>query len=90
MTTWAKLTPEERKRARDQYKSMQKAPPEKKEEVKLKWQEYKDLPEGEKARLKAEVASKPTARPVPSKSTVAPVVPSVSGNPPVSTPAANR
>lgn len=90
MTTWAKLTPEERKRARDQYKSMQKAPPEKKEEVKLKWQEYKDLPEGEKARLKAEATSKPTARAAPSKPTVAPVVPAVSGNPPVSTPAANR
>jgi hypothetical protein len=30
MTEWAKLTPEERKRAREKYQSLQKAPPEKK------------------------------------------------------------
>lgn len=67
MTAWAKLTPEERKRARDQYLSLQKASPEKKEAVKMKWQEYKELPEADKARLKAEAASRPTPRPAPSK-----------------------
>jgi hypothetical protein len=67
MTDWAKLTPDERKRARDKYKSLQKDAPEKKEAVKLKWQEYTDLPESEKARLKAEAVKKPTPRPAPSK-----------------------
>lgn len=75
MTAWAKLTPEERKRARDQYLSLQKASPERKEVVKQKWQEYKDLPEAEKARLKAEASSRPTPRPAPSKPVVSANVP---------------
>ena len=72
MTAWAKLTPDERKRARDQYLSLKNASPEKKEAVKLKWEEYKDLPESEKARLKAEAARKPTPRPAPTKTSIAP------------------
>jgi hypothetical protein len=67
MTDWAKLTPDERKRARDKYKALQKDTPEKKEAVKLKWQEYKELPESERSRLKAEASKKPTPRPTPSK-----------------------
>lgn len=67
MTSWVKLSPEERKRARNQYLSLQKASPEKKEAVKMKWEEYKELPEEDKARLKAEAASRPTPRPAPSK-----------------------
>lgn len=67
MTAWAKLTPEERKHARDQYLSLQKASPEKKESVKQKWEQYKELPEAEKARLKAEAARKSARRPAPSK-----------------------
>jgi len=72
MTDWAKLTPDERKRARDKYKALQKDHPEKKEAVKLKWQEYKELPESEKNRLKAEATQKPASRPAPSKQAVAP------------------
>lgn len=72
MTDWAKLTPDERKRARDKYRSLQKAAPGKKEEVELKWKEYKELPESEKTRLKAEVARKPTPRPPPSKAPAPP------------------
>lgn len=67
MTAWAKLTPEERKRARDQYLALKKASPEKKEEVKQKWEAYKELPDAEKARLKAEAARKSTPRPPPGK-----------------------
>ena len=81
MTDWAKLTPDERKRARDKYKSLQKDTPEKKEAVKLKWQEYKELPESERIRLKAEASQKPTPRPTPSKPAVAPKPP-VSSVPP--------
>jgi hypothetical protein len=87
MTDWAKLTPEERKRARENYKSMQKAAPEKKEAVKLKWKEYKELPESEKARLKAEAARKPTPRPIPSKGAVATKAPAVPDHPPTTAPA---
>ena len=68
MTAWSKLSPEERKRARDQFLSLQKETPERKEAVKQKWEAYKELPEAEKARLKAEAAAKPTPRPAPSKS----------------------
>jgi hypothetical protein len=87
MTDWAKLTPDERKRAREQYKSLLKAPPEKKEAVKLKWQEYKELPESEKTRLKAEAARKPTPRPPPSKQATAPAPSSTPTAAPASVPA---
>lgn len=60
MTDWAKLSPDDRKRARDKYKALEKAPPEKKDAVRKKWQEYKALPESEKRQLKAEAARKDT------------------------------
>jgi hypothetical protein len=87
MTDWAKLTPDERKHAREQYKSLLKASPEKKEAVKLKWQEYKELPESEKTRLKAEAARKPTPRPPPSKQATVPAPSSAPTPAPASTPA---
>ena len=70
MTAWSKLSPDERKRARDQFLSLQKETPERKEAVKQKWEAYKELPEAEKARLKAEAMAKPTPRPAPSKTAV--------------------
>jgi hypothetical protein len=93
MTTWAKLTPQERKLARDQYLSLQKASPETKEAVKMKWQEYKELPEADKARLKAEAANRPTPRPAPAKpvapaaAQAKPVAATASQGKPVTTPA---
>lgn len=90
MIEWAKLTPDERKRARDKYLALQKAAPEQKESVKLKWQEYKELPESERSRLKAEAAAKPTPRPAPSKQPVA-TKPLVSPtNPPPARPATDQ
>ena len=71
MTAWSKLSPEERKHARDQFLSLQKETPERKEAVKQKWETYKELPEAEKARLKAEATARPTPRPAPSKATAA-------------------
>lgn len=82
MTDWAKLTPEERKRARDKYKALQKDTPEKKEAVKLKWQEYKELPESERSRLKAEASKKPTPRPAPSKAAAPKPSPAPTATPP--------
>lgn len=104
MTSWAKLSPDERKRARDQYLSLQKASPEKKETVRMKWQEYKELPEEDKARLKAEAARRPTPRPAPSKpmsptpakaagttpANLAPPPPPTNSQSPTSGPAATR
>jgi hypothetical protein len=58
MVEWVKLSPEERKLAREKFKNLQKATPEHKETVKQKWQEYKELPEEEKQRLQAEAAAK--------------------------------
>ena len=83
MIDWAKLSPDERKRARDKYMSLQKAHPEKKEAVKQKWQEYKELPESERTRLKAEATSKPTPRPVPAKTAVVARPPASAIPPPV-------
>ena len=94
MTDWAKLTPDERKRAREKYKSLQKGPPEKKEATKLKWQEYEELPDSEKTRLKAEAAQKPTPRPAPTKKTEAakppPVSPPTPNGPPSTSPAGQQ
>ena len=90
MTAWAKLTPDERKQARDQFRSLQKAPPEKKEAVKLKWQEYKELSEGEKARLKAEASTKPTPRPPPPKASGTPVARSEAGKTSIPAPATTQ
>jgi hypothetical protein len=90
MTDWAKLTPDERKRARDKYKALQKDAPEQKEAVKQKWQEYKELPESEKNRLKAEATRKPTPRPAPSKQPVAAAKPPTIPTPPPVDPAAPR
>ncbi len=62
MVEWVKLSPEERKLAREKFKNLQKASPEHKESIKQKWQEYKDLPEEEKQRLQAEAAKTPKAK----------------------------
>lgn len=53
MTEWVKLTPEERKRARENYKSLRRSSPNQKATLKNKWHEYQALPESEKSRLKS-------------------------------------
>lgn len=58
MVDWVKLSPEERKLAREKFKNLQKSPPEQKESIKQKWQEYKELPDEEKQRLQAEAAAR--------------------------------
>jgi hypothetical protein len=40
MKDWAKLTPEQRRAAREKYKTIKKLPPDKREQVKAQWQEY--------------------------------------------------
>jgi hypothetical protein len=40
MQEWAKLTPAERKVAREKYQTLKKQPPQKRDEVKRRWEEY--------------------------------------------------
>lgn len=67
MKEWAKLSPEERKTARDSFTSIQKAPQEHrdsmKETIKQQWQQYLELPESEKERLRNESARRTVTSP---------------------------
>ena len=93
MQEWGKLTPEQRKIARENYKAAKQLPIEKKQELKQKWEEYASLPPEEKERLKQQAVSQPSSSPVlkpilpaavPAPSTPAPAVP-VTDSPPAAT-----
>lgn len=76
MREWVKLSPEERKAAREKYKTLRNAPPEHQEAVKQKWQEYKELPDAEKLKLQEQAAkTRPQPRPGRPVKPLAPVVP---------------
>jgi hypothetical protein len=51
MQAWAKLTPEQRRQARENYKSIVKVPPEKRDKLREQWSEYQQLPPDERERL---------------------------------------
>jgi hypothetical protein len=51
MQAWAKLTPEQRRQARETYKQIVKAPPEKRGKLREQWAEYQQLPPQERDRL---------------------------------------
>lgn len=61
MRDWARLTPQERKAAREGYSSLQLAPADHREAMKAtisqQWQAYQNLPEAEKARLRSEATA---------------------------------
>ncbi|MBI4984943.1 MAG: DUF3106 domain-containing protein [Rhodocyclales bacterium] len=59
MKDWIKLSPEERKAAREKFKTLQKAPAEHKEAIKQKWQEYKELPEEERKQFQEAAKAQP-------------------------------
>jgi hypothetical protein len=65
MKDWAKLTPAQRKAAREKYRNVRQATPEQREALKKMWSEYQSLPDEEKSRLKQSGTAKPAARPVP-------------------------
>ena len=53
MRAWIKLTPAQRQQARERFKeSLQKTSPEHRQAIKQKWQEYSELPDAEKERLR--------------------------------------
>lgn len=53
MKAWASLTPDQRRAARDFYRDIEKLPPEKKQEVRHKWEEYQQFTEGQKQQYAA-------------------------------------
>jgi uncharacterized protein DUF3106 len=54
MQTWATLTPEQRRHARETYKQIVKAPPEKRAKLREQWAEYQALPEREREAVRPE------------------------------------
>jgi len=44
MQAWAKLTPEQRRVARDNYKSLKQLPPPQRQEISQKWQQQSNAP----------------------------------------------
>lgn len=59
MADWARLTPEERRAARETYQKTRTVPPEQK---KAQWVEYQSLPDAQKQQLAASVEQKKPAR----------------------------
>ena len=58
MAAWVKLTPDQRKNAREQYRKIGKLPPGKREVVSQQWEEYQQLPEAVKKNLAVESKKK--------------------------------
>ena len=59
MADWVKLTPDQRRVAREQYRKIGKLPPGKREVVTQQWTEYQQLPADVKKNLAAETKKKP-------------------------------
>ena len=51
MQTWVQLTPEQRKVARERYRSMHQLPPEQQSQLREKWERYQSLPPEQKQKL---------------------------------------
>ena len=72
MAEWSRMTPAERARARVQFQEVRRISP---EERQARWQEYQQLPDGErnqlaeKARVEREIANAASRRPAGSAST---------------------
>jgi hypothetical protein len=88
MRDWLKLTPEERRVARENYTLSKKLD---KGQKSAKWEQYQQLPEAEKRKLAADAATKKHVTNLPPKSqpkAVAPIKPATAPvtNPPPGTP----
>ncbi len=84
MRAWTKLTPEERRVARENYTLSKKLD---KSQKSAKWEQYQQLPEEEKRKLAADAAAKKQVTNLPPKSqpkAVAPIKPAPAA--PVTTP----
>ena len=58
MSDWVKLTPDQRRVAREQFRKIGKLPPAKREVVTQQWEEYQQLPPDVKKNLAAETKKK--------------------------------
>ena len=58
MSDWVKLTPDQRRAAREQYRKIGKLPAGKRETVSQEWEEYQQLPADVKKNLAAETKKK--------------------------------
>jgi len=73
MKDWAKLTPQERKVAREKYRNVRQASPDQREALKKLWSEYQTLPDEEKQRLK-QSATRSGTKPAPKPATGQPAI----------------
>jgi hypothetical protein len=58
MDAWAKLTVEQRRQARENYKRMAKVPPEKRARLRQQWAEYQALSPQERDAINPDAARK--------------------------------
>jgi hypothetical protein len=72
MSAWARLTPDERRIAREQFKNLRQLPPEQRKEVRQKWQEYQQLPPEKRRELGAPSAVHPATDVSPPPSNTSP------------------
>jgi len=62
MAGWAKLSPDERRKAREQYNELKALPAEKRSAAPQKWDEYRNLPPEKRDELRRKAAdAKPAA-----------------------------
>jgi hypothetical protein len=61
MTDWIKLSPQQRREAREKYRRIGKLPPEKRQTLSEKWAEYQALPP-EQRKTTAPPSEKPPAK----------------------------
>lgn len=48
MKSWATLSPDERREARERYRAQKQLPESRRQDIQKKWQEYRDLPEDQR------------------------------------------
>lgn len=65
LADWAKLSPEERNRARERFKPLQTVPDTQRDQLLQNWREYTALPETEKERLRQQTLHAPPSRYLP-------------------------
>jgi hypothetical protein len=68
MERWARLTPEQRKQARENYRKLSKVPAQKRGNLSEQWAEYQALTPEERKRLVPPPDAKPKPRPPRQKS----------------------
>ncbi|MSQ70738.1 MAG: DUF3106 domain-containing protein [Betaproteobacteria bacterium] len=62
MHDWARLTPEQRRAARERYKNLSTLPPEKRQDLREKWDEYRQLPEEQRCQSGTAAKNTPSRR----------------------------